>query len=314
MRSAKLRVYAYSGTVDGPAVYTTNPAWTETAVNWNNRPPRTSATTDDKGAIATNSWVEYDVTLLRDGQRHVQLRPRRHLQRRRRLLLARGRHRLRPELVVTTGAPDTQKPTPPPSGLGATVVSASQVDLSWQAAGDNVGVTGYRVFRNGTQIASLGVTTAYSDTTVAAEQLVQLRGARGRRRRQRLGPEQLRAGNDTAGRDGADALARGGRPCPGGEPDHQLRDRLPARERRHRAGRRDLPALRRDRRPGRERAERQAAPLQLQRHRGRPGCLHDRHNVERDHGQLEHATGPHERYRDGRQGRDSGQHAGSSTT
>ena len=52
VRSAKLRVYAYSGTVDGPAVFTTNPAWTETAVNWNNRPPRTSATTDDKGAIA----------------------------------------------------------------------------------------------------------------------------------------------------------------------------------------------------------------------------------------------------------------------
>ena len=92
VRSAKLRVYAYSGTVDGPAVYTTNPAWTETAVNWNNRPPRTSATTDDKGAIAANSWVEYDVTPFVTGQRHVQLRPGHDLERRRRHLLARGRH------------------------------------------------------------------------------------------------------------------------------------------------------------------------------------------------------------------------------
>jgi hypothetical protein len=62
VQSAKLRVFAYSGTADGPAVFTTNPAWSETAVNWSNRPPRTGANTDDKGAIATNSWVEYDVT------------------------------------------------------------------------------------------------------------------------------------------------------------------------------------------------------------------------------------------------------------
>ena len=166
IRSAKLRIYAYSGTVDGPAVFTTNPAWTETAVNWNNRPPRTSATTDDKGAIATNSWVEYDVTsfvtsngtysfgLAGTSSDGVDFR-------------SREAATERPELVVTTGAPDTQKPTPPP-GLDATVMSASRVDLSWQPAGDNVGVTGYRIFRNGTQIASVGVTTAYSDTTVSA--------------------------------------------------------------------------------------------------------------------------------------------------
>ncbi len=167
IRSAKLRVYAYSGTVDGPAVFTTNPAWNETAVNWNNRPPRTSVTTDDKGAVATNSWVEYDVTsfvtsngtysfgLAGTSSDGADFR-------------SREAATDRPVLIVTTGAPDTQKPTPPPSGLAATVMSASRVDLSWQAAGDNVGVTGYRVFRNGTQIASLGVTTAYSDTTVSA--------------------------------------------------------------------------------------------------------------------------------------------------
>ncbi len=162
VRSAKLRVRAYTGTVDGPAVYATNPAWTETAINWNNRPPRTSTAHDDKGAIAANTWVEYDVTPLVSGDGSYSFN----------LVGAssdgvdfRSRETLaeRPELVVTTGAPDSQQPTPP-TNLGATVRSASQVDLAWQAAGDNVGVTGYRVFRNGTAIATLGVTTAYSDT------------------------------------------------------------------------------------------------------------------------------------------------------
>jgi hypothetical protein len=61
--SAKLRLHTTSdGTADGPAVYTSGTSWTETALNWNSRPAVTSAATDDKGAIAANSWVEYDVT------------------------------------------------------------------------------------------------------------------------------------------------------------------------------------------------------------------------------------------------------------
>ena len=59
----KLRLHSTSdGTADGPAVYTTGTSWSETAVTWNTRPAPTSAATDDKGAIPTNSWVEYDVT------------------------------------------------------------------------------------------------------------------------------------------------------------------------------------------------------------------------------------------------------------
>jgi glucose/arabinose dehydrogenase/chitodextrinase len=43
-------------------------------------------------------------------------------------------------------APDAQPPTAP-SGLSATAVSASQINLAWTASTDNVGVTGYRVER-----------------------------------------------------------------------------------------------------------------------------------------------------------------------
>ncbi|MGQ0591684.1 MAG: right-handed parallel beta-helix repeat-containing protein [Gammaproteobacteria bacterium] len=47
---------------------------------------------------------------------------------------------------------DTTPPTVP-TGLTA-VASASQVSLAWNASTDAVGVTGYRVYRNGTQIAA----------------------------------------------------------------------------------------------------------------------------------------------------------------
>ena len=62
--------------------------------------------------------------------------------------------------------PDTQKPTTP-TNLTATAVSSSQVNLAWTAAIDNIGVTGYRVYRNGTQI-NTATTTSYVDTGLQA--------------------------------------------------------------------------------------------------------------------------------------------------
>lgn len=50
--------------------------------------------------------------------------------------------------AATTLAPDTQPPTAP-GNLAATPASGSQINLSWSAATDNVGVTGYRVERQG---------------------------------------------------------------------------------------------------------------------------------------------------------------------
>ena len=46
----------------------------------------------------------------------------------------------------TPPGPDTNPPTTP-AGLAATVVSSSQINLTWTASTDNVGVTGYRVER-----------------------------------------------------------------------------------------------------------------------------------------------------------------------
>jgi chitodextrinase len=70
------------------------------------------------------------------------------------------------QLYTLGTAPDTQAPTVP-TNLSATAVSVSQINLTWAAATDNVGVTGYRVFRNASQIGT-ATNTSFSDTGLAA--------------------------------------------------------------------------------------------------------------------------------------------------
>ncbi|MGH9893706.1 MAG: carbohydrate-binding protein, partial [bacterium] len=58
----------------------------------------------------------------------------------------------------------TADTTPPstPTNLTATAVSSSQINLSWTASTDNVGIAGYRVFFGSTQIATTtGTGTTY---------------------------------------------------------------------------------------------------------------------------------------------------------
>ncbi|MFI1523418.1 fibronectin type III domain-containing protein [Kitasatospora cineracea] len=57
------------------------------------------------------------------------------------------------------GTPDTQAPTAP-GNLTATSTAATQVSLSWGASTDNVGVTGYDVYKNGTLATTVTGTTA----------------------------------------------------------------------------------------------------------------------------------------------------------
>ena len=66
---------------------------------------------------------------------------------------------------VTTPAADASPPSNP-TGLIATVASSTQVNLSWTASTDNVGVQGYKLYRNGTYVAAIGPigSTSVSDT------------------------------------------------------------------------------------------------------------------------------------------------------
>src|SRR3989344_4707522 len=68
----------------------------------------------------------------------------------------------------STVGSDTAAPSTP-TGLTATAAS-SQINLSWTASTDNVGVTGYKIFRGGVQVG-ISVTTNYSDTGLTASTL-----------------------------------------------------------------------------------------------------------------------------------------------
>ena len=66
---------------------------------------------------------------------------------------------------VTT--PETIAPTIP-TGLTATAISSTQINLSWSASSDSggSGLAGYRIYRNGSQI-NTSVATSYADTTLS---------------------------------------------------------------------------------------------------------------------------------------------------
>ena len=64
------------------------------------------------------------------------------------------------------GGGDTQVPTVP-ANLNAQAMSSSQINLTWAASTDNVGVAGYRIFRGGTQIGTTAG-TSYSNTGLSA--------------------------------------------------------------------------------------------------------------------------------------------------
>jgi len=76
--------------------------------------------------------------------------------------------------TASATTPDTTPPTAP-AGLTGTASSTTQIDLSWTASTDNVGVTGYLVERcqgagctTFTQVASVTSGTTYSDTGLTA--------------------------------------------------------------------------------------------------------------------------------------------------
>ncbi len=70
------------------------------------------------------------------------------------------------DAVAGSGSGDTQPPSVP-TGLTGNAVSGSEVDLSWAASTDNVGVTGYNVYRNGDMVGT-SVVASYKDKALTA--------------------------------------------------------------------------------------------------------------------------------------------------
>ncbi len=69
--------------------------------------------------------------------------------------------------VTTAATTDTEAPSIP-AGLAASNVSASSAELSWSSSTDNVGVTGYKVFRDGVEVATVNQTNHKAEGLAAA--------------------------------------------------------------------------------------------------------------------------------------------------
>jgi chitodextrinase len=69
--------------------------------------------------------------------------------------------------VTTSAASGDTTPPSAPANLTSPSKTSSSVSLSWSASTDNVGVTGYRVYRNGTQVGT-PTSTSYTDSGLAA--------------------------------------------------------------------------------------------------------------------------------------------------
>ena len=169
--SAKLRVYCVDASPSGGAFRrVANQSWSEGTVNWSNAPAADTTTLGSLAGVAASTWYEVDVTPLVTGDGSVSLRASSSSSDGARYASKEGTAGFAPQLVVTVSGtpppPDTEAPSAP-TGLTATAASPNQVDLSWTASTDNVGVAGYRVYRDGAQIATTTATT-YSDKTAAA--------------------------------------------------------------------------------------------------------------------------------------------------
>lgn len=127
VQRAVLRVYATSGSRNGPIVYPTTPGWEESEVSWATRPAWQGGALDNRDEIPGDTWVEYDVTswakqsaslslaLVADGGDGIRFSSRE------------GSHP--PELVVTFGSFMTATPAPalPPSA--EILVGAGDISL-----------------------------------------------------------------------------------------------------------------------------------------------------------------------------------------
>jgi chitodextrinase len=64
-----------------------------------------------------------------------------------------------------TPAPTDKVPPSTPTGLQATAVSSSEIDLTWTDSTDNVAVTGYVIYRDGKELTTVaGTETTFQDT------------------------------------------------------------------------------------------------------------------------------------------------------
>jgi hypothetical protein len=167
--SAVLRIWANSAQSTGYRVQAVaSTTWGETTITSANAPAMSATVTGSSGSVATGTWTQVDVTPLVTGAGPVSFGLTTTSSTA--LSLASRESANAPQLVVTTvGGNDTAAPTQP-GGVTATGIGPSQVRVAWTASTDNIGVTAYRVFRDGVQAGTAaGTATSLVDDGLAVQ-------------------------------------------------------------------------------------------------------------------------------------------------
>ena len=161
---ATLRVFANTASSVGhSASGVADITWGETSINFNNAPALGSAI-NSSGPFSAGTWTEVDVTpyITGNGTYTLALTTSSSTA----ITYASRQSANDPQLVVETGAPDTENPTVP-GNVTANAFNHARVDVSWIASTDNVGVHHYTIRRGGAFLAEVGgAATSYSDTSV----------------------------------------------------------------------------------------------------------------------------------------------------
>jgi chitodextrinase len=117
------------------------------------------------GSVSTATWYEVNVSQLVSGDGTFSIDATSTSSDGADYTAKEGTSGFAPQLVVTTasGPADTTAPSVP-AGLTAKATGAVRVDLSWSPSTDDVGVAGYKIYRDSVQIGS-STTASFAETT-----------------------------------------------------------------------------------------------------------------------------------------------------
>jgi chitodextrinase len=157
---ATLRLYSRTAHSTGFEVRAAGADWTEAALTHDTAPAPSATITATSGSLAAGTWAAIDVTRLVTGNGTLAIALTTTSVTNLPLAMKESGTSLAPQLVVETSTStpipltgDTSAPSAP-AALTKTAATATQVSLSWSASTDNVGVTGYGVYRDGTLVGS----------------------------------------------------------------------------------------------------------------------------------------------------------------
>jgi chitodextrinase len=168
---ATLKLYSRTAHTFGFEVRSTaSTGWTEATLTHNDAPAPSATVTGTSGSIAAGTWEEVDVTPLVTGNGTVAFALTTTSVTNLPLAMKESGATLAPQLVVETSSSTTSPPPPPPdttapsmpATLSKTGSTEAQVSMSWSGSTDNVGVTGYGVYRDGALVGSTTTQTSYT--------------------------------------------------------------------------------------------------------------------------------------------------------